>query len=104
MTSFTAHILSNAVNRHPHLISFTDIIVHALGPKAKVLVNALVLLELTGAKWVFLHARLCSLIKHVRHSVALLVLSSDNLSALFPTYSPTFFKLCSLSTYDPLSI
>lgn len=29
--------------------------------------------------------------------MSLLILSADNLSTLFPSFSPAFFKLCSLA-------
>lgn len=49
ITNLTAKVMARTITRHPHLVSFTDVVAHGLGRKSRVWVNLVILVELGGA-------------------------------------------------------
>ena len=74
-TKYTARLIARCLDRHPHCQSFSDLAAEAFGQKARLLVEALVYLELSAA------------------CVALIILFADSLNALIPGWNVQQYKI-----------
>ncbi|KAK4705555.1 solute carrier family 32 (vesicular inhibitory amino acid transporter), partial [Phenoliferia sp. Uapishka_3] len=89
ITNYTAKMLARIMSQDPTLLTYSDVLIKAYGPKARSLIHLLFVFELSAL------------------SIALVVLFSDSMASIFPSLSSTFFKFLSFfiilpTTFLPL--